>query len=53
MGIDWENILGTNGNSLNNAYDNAVSEVIYNEDLGEDRRPLPVGEEHDDTDGLR
>ncbi|WP_330434464.1 hypothetical protein OIC43_09090 [Streptomyces sp. NBC_00825] len=53
MGIDWENILGASGNRLNNAYDNAVSEVIYNEDSGEDRQPLPVGEEQDVTDGLR
>lgn len=53
MGIDWENVLGTSGNGLNDAYDSAVSAVIYNESPGDDRRPLPVGEEHDDTDGLR
>ncbi|WP_177240124.1 hypothetical protein [Streptomyces monashensis] len=46
-------MLGTKGNGLNDAYDSAVSAVIYGEGPGEDRRPLPVGEEHDDTDGLR
>ncbi|MER5776458.1 hypothetical protein ABT144_19590 [Streptomyces sp. NPDC002039] len=53
MGFDWENILGTSGNGLDDAYDSAVSAVIYGEDQGDDRRPLPVGEEYDDTDGLR
>lgn len=53
MGIDWENMLGTSGNGLNDAYDRAVSSVIYSESLGGDHRPLPVGEECDDTDGLR
>lgn len=27
--------------------------VIYSEDPGDDRRPLPVGEEHHDADSLR
>ncbi|MGW2303849.1 hypothetical protein [Streptomyces sp. NPDC001809] len=53
MGTDWENILGASGSGLDDAYDSAVSAVIYSDDPGEDRRPLPVGEEHDDTDGLR
>ncbi|WP_371793133.1 hypothetical protein OG285_32910 [Streptomyces sp. NBC_01471] len=53
MGIDWENILGTGGNALNDAYDGTVSAVIYNEDPGEDRRPFSIDEEHDVTDGLR
>ncbi|MFD7853424.1 hypothetical protein ACFV6B_03895 [Streptomyces microflavus] len=53
MGFDWENVLGTSGNSLNDAYDSAVSAVIYSEDPGGDHRPLPVGEERDDADGLR
>ncbi|MGW0898167.1 hypothetical protein ACWD0G_14405 [Streptomyces goshikiensis] len=53
MGIDWENVLGTSGNDLNEAYDSAVSAVIYSEDLGGNRRPLPGGEEYDDVDGLR
>ncbi|MFB7501512.1 hypothetical protein ACFC09_43810 [Streptomyces sp. NPDC056161] len=53
MGIDWENMLGTSGNGLNGAYDSTVSEVIYSEGPWDDRRPFPVGEEHDDTDGLR
>ncbi|WP_405824662.1 hypothetical protein OG705_30320 [Streptomyces sp. NBC_00838] len=52
MGIDWENILGTSGNGLNGAYDSAVSAVIYGEDPGDDSPSLPVGEEHNDTDGL-
>ncbi|MCM2392710.1 hypothetical protein [Streptomyces albipurpureus] len=53
MGIDWENMLGTSGNGLNDAYDSAVSAVIYSEDQTGSRRLLPVGDEHDDTDGLR
>lgn len=53
MGIDWENMLGTSGNGLNDAYDSAVSTVIYSEYPGDTRRPLPVGEEHDDSDGPR
>ncbi|WP_412075397.1 hypothetical protein ACLF6K_05615 [Streptomyces xanthophaeus] len=53
MGFDWENMLGTSGTGLGDAYDSAVSAVIYSEDPGVDRRPLPVGEEHDDSDGLR
>lgn len=52
MGIDWENMLGTSGNGLNDAYDGAVSAVIYHEDPGDDPRTLPVDEGHDDTGGL-
>lgn len=29
MGMDWENILGTTGTGLAEAYDHAVSEIIY------------------------
>lgn len=46
-------MLGTSGNGLKDAYDSAVSAVLYSEGPWGDRRPLPVGEEHDDTDGLR
>ncbi|MEW1548330.1 hypothetical protein [Streptomyces tsukubensis] len=53
MGIDWENMLGASGNGLDDAYDSAVSAVVYSEDQAGSRRLLPVGEEHDDTDGLR
>ncbi|GAA3257392.1 hypothetical protein ACFXB4_22080 [Streptomyces lavendulae] len=53
MGIDWENILGTSGNGLAEAYDRAVSSVVHGEISEDDHRPLPVGEEYDDTDGLR
>ncbi|MCJ0875207.1 hypothetical protein [Streptomyces sp. AP-93] len=53
MATDWESILGASGIGLNDAYDSAVSAVIYSEDPGDDRRPFPVGEEHDDSDGLR
>ncbi|MFJ6484192.1 MULTISPECIES: hypothetical protein [unclassified Streptomyces] len=53
MGIDWENILGASGNGLDEAYDSAVSSVVYSEDPGDDDRTLPIGEEFDDTDGLR
>ncbi|MGW2984305.1 hypothetical protein [Streptomyces goshikiensis] len=53
MGFDWENMLGTSGNGLSDVYDSEVSAVIYSEDTGSDRRPLPVGEEHDEPEGLR
>ncbi|MFD8636817.1 hypothetical protein [Streptomyces sp. NPDC059533] len=57
MGIDWENILDASGNGLDEAYDRAVSSVVYGEteteSLGGAHRPLPIGEEIDDTDGLR
>ncbi|WP_158819128.1 MULTISPECIES: hypothetical protein [Streptomyces] len=52
MGIDWENMLGASGNGLSDAYDSTVSAVIYSEAPGGDCGPLPVGEEHDDADGL-
>ncbi|MFD9867472.1 hypothetical protein ACFXI8_23615 [Streptomyces niveus] len=52
MGIDWETILGTSGNGLNDVYDSAVSAVIYSKDPGDDPPSLPVGEERNDTDGL-
>lgn len=29
MGIDWEQILGSSGNDLDRAYDEAVSQHIY------------------------
>lgn len=38
------------GNCMNA---HTVSAVIYSEDPGDGGRPLPVGEEHDDADGLR
>ncbi|WP_174250377.1 MULTISPECIES: hypothetical protein [Streptomyces] len=53
MGFDWENILGTSGNGLDEAYDRAVSSVVYGETSEDDHPPLPVGEEFDNTDGLR
>ncbi|MEU1520075.1 hypothetical protein ABZ490_49545 [Streptomyces sp. NPDC005811] len=53
MGIDWENMFGTSGNGLNDAYDSEVSAVLYSEGRWDGSRPLPVGEELDDTDGLR
>ncbi|MFD8609539.1 hypothetical protein [Streptomyces sp. NPDC059631] len=53
MGIDWENMLGTSGNGLNDAYDSAVSAVIYSDEPEDDGRSLPIGEERDDADGLR
>ncbi|MFK0154246.1 hypothetical protein ACIQVK_19500 [Streptomyces sp. NPDC090493] len=34
MGIDWEKMLGTSGNGLNDAYDSTVSAVIYSNDPG-------------------
>ncbi|MFG2837883.1 hypothetical protein ACGFYE_23090 [Streptomyces zaomyceticus] len=53
MGIDWENILDASGNGLDDAYGSAVSAAMYSDDPGDERRPLPIGEEYDDTDGLR
>ncbi|MFI8324202.1 hypothetical protein [Streptomyces sp. NPDC085529] len=53
MGIDWENILGASGDGLADAYDSAVSAAVYSDDPVEDHWPLPVGEEYDNTDGLR
>ncbi|MFF8769405.1 hypothetical protein [Kitasatospora sp. NPDC015120] len=53
MGIDWENILGASGDGLDDAYNRAVSAAIQSDEpVEEDHWPLPVGEEHDDTDGL-
>ncbi|MEU7156138.1 hypothetical protein AB0A98_06790 [Streptomyces chrestomyceticus] len=52
MGTDWENMLGSSGNNLNDVYDSAVSAVIYSEAPGGDPRPLSVDEECDETDGL-
>ncbi|GAA3394921.1 hypothetical protein [Streptomyces roseoviridis] len=53
MGFDWENILDASGNGLDDAYDRAVSAAVFNDDPVEDHRPLPIGEEYDNTDGLR
>lgn len=53
MGIDWEGILGTSGAGLGDAYDAAVSTVMYpDQPEAEVVRSFPVGEEHDETDGL-
>ncbi|WP_177235278.1 hypothetical protein [Streptomyces sp. MUSC 14] len=49
----WNQLPHMSSLGLNGAYDGAVSAVIYSEGPWDDRRPLPVGEEHDDTDGLR
>ncbi|MEV7867519.1 hypothetical protein AB0P17_15765 [Streptomyces sp. NPDC088124] len=53
MGIDWERMLGASGNGLHEAYDSAVSAVIYSEDPGDDCRPPLDGGEHDNSDSLR
>jgi hypothetical protein len=53
MGFDWESILGTSGTGLDDAYDAAVSAVMYpDEPTVEVRRSCPVGEAHGGTDGL-
>lgn len=39
MGIDWEQILGSNGNDLEHSYDEAVSRHVY-----ADERP-PIADE--------
>ncbi|MGN5381096.1 hypothetical protein ACQ4WX_39945 [Streptomyces lasalocidi] len=49
----WNQLPHMSSPGLNDAYDGAVSAVIYSEGPWDDRRPLSVGEEHDDTDGLR
>lgn len=41
------------GEQLRITFEEASSAVTYSEDPGDDRQPLPVGEECDDTDGLR
>lgn len=52
MGFDWESILGTREAGLDDAYDAAVSAVMYpDRPTAEVRRSLPVGEAHDRMDG--
>ena len=41
MGFDWESVLDTSGTGLVDAYDNAVSTVVYNEDQG-DAGQVPI-----------
>ncbi|MBE8515994.1 hypothetical protein ILP97_00365 [Amycolatopsis sp. H6(2020)] len=49
MGFDWESILGTSGTGLDDAYDAAVSAVMYpDEPTVEVRRSFPVEEAHDE-----
>ncbi|MEV7953033.1 hypothetical protein [Streptomyces sp. NPDC088141] len=45
MGYDWENILGASGAGIEEAYNAAVSTVIYDQDPGDDELALPFGEE--------
>jgi hypothetical protein len=53
MGFDWESILGTSGTGLDDAYDAAVSAVMYpDRSETEVLRSFPIGEDHDETDGL-
>jgi len=53
MGFDWESVLGASGTGLDDAYDAAVSAVVYpDRPEAEARRSLPVGGEHDEPDGL-
>ncbi|MBE8519431.1 hypothetical protein ILP97_18280 [Amycolatopsis sp. H6(2020)] len=53
MGFDWESILDTSGTELDDAYDAAVSAVMY-PDAPQAEVPgsFPVGEAHDETDGV-
>jgi hypothetical protein len=52
VGFDWESILGTSGSGLDDAYDAAVSAVMYpDEPTVEVCRSFPVGEAHDETGG--
>jgi hypothetical protein len=53
MGFDWESILDASGTGLDDAYDAAVSAVMYPvrpqpETLGS----FPAGEAHEETDGV-
>jgi hypothetical protein len=52
MGFDWESILGTSGAELDDAYDAAVSAVMY-PDAPQAEVPgsFPVCEAHDAADG--
>jgi hypothetical protein len=53
MGFDWESVLGTSGIGLDDAYDAAVSTVMYPDPPEtEVLRSFPIGEEHDERDGL-
>ncbi|SFW88335.1 hypothetical protein [Amycolatopsis australiensis] len=53
MGFDWESIVGASGAGLDDAYDAAVSAVMYpDEPAAEVRRSFPAGEAHDETDSL-
>ncbi|QWF85603.1 hypothetical protein [Amycolatopsis sp. CA-230715] len=53
MGFDWEGMLGTSGVGLDDAYDAAVSEVMYPEPTeAEVPRMFPVRDERDEMDGL-
>jgi hypothetical protein len=53
MGIDWENILDTGGTGLDDAYDAAVSAIMY-PDRSRPEAPgsFAVVEAHDETDDL-
>jgi len=53
MGFDWESILCTSETGLDDAYDAAVSAVMYpDRPEPEVLRSFPVGEEQDETGGL-
>ncbi|UJW28890.1 hypothetical protein L3Q67_27020 [Saccharothrix sp. AJ9571] len=53
MGVDWESILGTSGAGLGDAYDAAASGAMYpDRPEAEVVRSFPVGEEHDEMEGL-
>ncbi|MEU6263742.1 hypothetical protein [Saccharopolyspora shandongensis] len=44
MGFDWEDILGTSGAAIADAYDDAVSVLIYDQDPGDAEPSLPFDE---------
>jgi hypothetical protein len=53
MGFDWESVLGTSGSGLDDAYDAAVSAVMYqNHPQTDVLRSFPVGEECDEPNGV-
>jgi hypothetical protein len=53
MGLDWESILGASGTGLDDAYDAAVSAVMYPDGPQPEVPGLfPVEEAHGETDGL-
>ena len=53
MGFDWESILGASGTGLDDAYDAAVSAVMYpDQSRPEALESFAAVEAHDEADGV-